>query len=91
MITGMLFMVVEHFKGDDPTAAGQRFAERGRMLPDGVRYVSSWMEASGARCWQVMEADSRERLDEWIACWSDLVEFDVIPIQSSPDFWARRR
>jgi hypothetical protein len=87
----MTFMVVEQFRDGALEAVGERFERQGRMLPDGVTYVTSWMEASGGRCWQVMEADSRERLNEWIACWSDLVEFEVAAIQTSAEFWASRR
>ncbi len=83
----MLFMVIEHFRSGDPTAVGMRFQTQGRMLPDDVHYVSSWMETTGARCFQIMEAPNRECLDPWTRNWSDLVDFEIIPILSSAAFW----
>lgn len=62
----MLYMVIERFKqGPDPVR--QRFAEKGRMLPEGVRYVDSWIEQDGNTCYQVMESDGRQLFDQWIA------------------------
>jgi hypothetical protein len=87
----VLFMVIETFKDDDPGPAGERFARQGRMLPEGVTYEASWLEPSGARCFQVMEATDRAALDVWIARWSDLVDFEVVPVLTSKDFWAQRR
>jgi hypothetical protein len=84
-------MVIETFKGGDPTPAGERFARLGRMLPDGVTYEASWMEASGARCYQLMRAADADALQPWIASWNDLVEFEVVPVLSSTDFWANRK
>jgi hypothetical protein len=86
----MLFMIIEHFKGGDASPVGGRFKERGRMLPDGVTYQSSWVDLDGARCFQVMEAPDVETLGKWIACWDDLVDFDVVPVTTSADFWAGR-
>ena len=59
----MLFMVIEHFK--DVRAIGERFARKGRMLPDGVAYHASWVQPGGARCFQVMEADGVEPIEAW--------------------------
>lgn len=85
----MLFMVIEHFRGGDATAAGERFKRAGRMLPDGVVYHASWMEPSGARCFQLMEAPSRDALNPWIAHWDDLVQFEIVPVLTSADFWEK--
>jgi Protein of unknown function (DUF3303) len=84
-------MVIEKFKSGDPAAAGERFAQRGRMLPDGVTYEASWLDEAGTQCFQVMGAPDRATLDMWIACWSDLVDFEVVPVLTSSEFWARRR
>ena len=83
----MLFMVIEKFAEGNLPRIGQRFHARGRMLPEGVSYQSSWMEESGRRCFQIMEAANRERLGEWIACWNDLVEFEIVPVMTSTEFW----
>ena len=85
----MLFMVIEHYRVGDPKPVYARFRERGRLMPEGVRYVSSWVEASLGRCWQVMETDDRALLDEWIANWSDLVDFEVHEVLTSQQAAAR--
>ena len=76
-------MVVEHFRNQDPVPVYRRFRERGRLAPEGLRYVSSWVDEDFARCFQLMEADDRARVEEWIANWTDLVEFEVYPVISS--------
>ncbi|HSU17475.1 DUF3303 domain-containing protein [Longimicrobium sp.] len=81
----MLYMVVEHFRGGDAAPVYARFRERGRLAPDGLRYVASWVTADLRRCYQVMECDDRRLLDEWIAAWSDLVDFEVVPVVTSAD------
>ena len=86
----MLFMVIERFKNGDFRAVGARFREKGRMMPDNLVYHASWLEASGARCFQIMEAPGPESLNGWIRQWQDLVDFEVIPIQTSQEFWAQR-
>src|SRR5919106_3503858 len=87
---GVLFMVIERFKSSDPAPVGERFARQGRMLPDGVSYGGSWLEPDGSRCFQVMDAPDRATLDSWIARWSDLVEFEVVPVVTSSEFWEQR-
>ena len=86
----MVFMVIERFRNGDPGAAGERFRREGRLMPDGVVYHASWMTADGARCYQVMEAPNRELLDVWIGRWSDLVDFEVVEVKTSGEFWAAR-
>ena len=81
----MLFMVVETFKGGDPAPVYRRFRERGRLAPEGARYVASWVDERLERCFQLMEADDRAPLDEWMANWSDLVDFEVYPVVSSQE------
>ena len=85
----MLFMVIEHFQGGDARAIGERFARDGRMLPDGVAYISSWIDEPRARCFQLMEAADGRMLDVWIERWSDLAEFEVIPVVTSQEYWAK--
>lgn len=70
-------MVVEHFK--DAPAVYRRFRDRGRLAPDGLSYVSSWIDERMDRCWQVMETHDRRLLDEWMANWADLTDFEVYP------------
>jgi len=78
-----LYMVIESFKGGDPAPVYRRFAERGRLAPDGLRYVSSWIDERLHRCYQLMETDDRALIDEWIANWSDLVDFEVCRVIDS--------
>ena len=85
----MLFMVIEHFKDGNSKLVGERFKESGRMMPEGVIYHASWLEPAGDCCFQVMEAPNTELLDVWMNHWSDLMEFEVIPVLSSRDFWAK--
>jgi hypothetical protein len=84
----MLFMVIEQFRDGDPAPVQTRFRERGRMLPDGARYHASWIDPSRARCFQIMEADSATALRPWLEAWADLVEFEVVPVLTSADYWA---
>jgi Protein of unknown function (DUF3303) len=78
-------MVVEHFKNRDPVPVYQRFRDRGRMAPEGLRYVSSWIDERLERCFQLMETSDPKLLDEWIANWSDIVDFEVYPVISSTE------
>jgi len=79
----MLYMVIERFKGGDPLPVYRRFRDRGRLAPEGLQYVSSWVDERLQRCFQLMQTDDRERLDQWISQWSDLVDFEVCPVMSS--------
>ena len=79
----MLYMVIETFR--DAPAVYERARREGRMMPPGLRYVASWVEPSFARCFQVMETDDAALLRRWIDAWSDLVEFEVIPVISSAE------
>jgi len=81
----MLFMIIEHFKGGDPIPVYRRFRDRGRLAPDDVCYVNSWVTSDLTTCYQVMDAPDRARLDQWLQRWQDLVDFDVIPVITSPD------
>ena len=81
----MLYMIVEHFKNQDPTPVYRRFRDRGRLLPEGLEYVSSWVDEKLERCFQLMETQHPELLNEWIANWNDIVEFEVYPVLSSKE------
>ncbi len=79
----MLFMVIEHFKEDGAAPVYKRFAEQGRMMPDGLKYIDSWIEADLNRCFQLMETDDAALFQRWVAKWSDLVDFEIVPVVPS--------
>ena len=79
----MLYMIIERFKNGDPVPVYRRFRERGRMAPDGLTYVSSWVTSDLDRCYQVMECDDPRLLEEWKSRWADLIDFEVIPVLTS--------
>jgi Protein of unknown function (DUF3303) len=85
----MLYMIVETFRGGRPEPVYARFRDRGRMAPEGLRYVASWVTTDGAMCYQVMECEDRALLDTWIAAWTDLVEVTVVPVITSAEAAAR--
>jgi uncharacterized protein DUF3303 len=85
----VLYMVIEHFRNGDPAPVYARFRERGRLAPEGLTYVNSWVTEDLTRCYQVMACDDRALLDAWIAAWSDLVEFEVHPVVTSAEAAAR--
>jgi Domain of unknown function (DUF3303) len=80
-----LFMVIEHFRPGLAPEVYRRLRDRGRMAPEGVRYVSSWVDIAFQRCFQVMEADNEASLREWTANWNDLIDFEIIPVRTSVD------
>ncbi len=84
----MQFMVIERFRNGDAAAVYRRFRDHGRMMPEGLKYIDSWIEDNFERCFQLMECDDRRLFEEWIANWEDLVDFEVIPVISSKEAMA---
>lgn len=81
----MLYMVVENFKNKDAVPVYRRFRDRGRLAPEGLTYVSSWVNEKLERCYQVMETDDRRLLEQWMANWRDIVDFEVYPVMTSKE------
>jgi len=81
----MLYLVIEYFKDGDAAPVYRRFRDRGRMTPEGLDYVSSWVDTRLERCFQIMETSDPKLVEEWIGKWSDLVDFEIIPVMSSGD------
>jgi Protein of unknown function (DUF3303) len=79
----MLYMIVEHFKNQDPGPVYRRFRDHGRLAPEGLQYVSSWVDEKLERCFQLMETSDIDCLNKWLANWSDIVEFEIYPVISS--------
>jgi hypothetical protein len=80
----MLYMIIEHFKGD-PAPVYQRFREKGRLAPDALHYIGSWVTSDLQRCFQLMECEDPALLDQWMSQWNDLVDFEVIPVMTSSE------
>ena len=81
----MLYMVLEKFRNADAVPVYRRFRDQGRLASQDLRYVGSWVTADLTQCFQVMECDDPSSLNEWIAKWSDVVEFEVIPVMTSSE------
>lgn len=81
----MLYMIVEHFKNHDPLPVYRRFRDCGRLAPAGLRYLASWVDEKLDRCFQLMETDDARLIDEWMAHWQDLADFEVVPVITSQE------
>ena len=79
----MLYMVIERFK--DAPAIYQRLRDKGRMMPEGLNYVSSWVANDLKSCWQVMETENVALFDPWTANWRDLMDFEIVPVRTSAE------
>ena len=78
-------MVIEHFRAGQAVEVYRRFRERGRMAPEGVEYIDSWVDLEFQRCFQIMEAASEDHLRAWTANWEDLVDFEIVPVRTSAE------
>jgi len=81
----MLYMVIERFKNRDAKAVYRRFREKGRLAPDGLAYVQSWVETNFDHCFQLMDCDDVHLLEQWADHWRDLVDFEFIPVRGSKE------
>ncbi len=81
----MLYMVIERFKNRNAVAVYRRFRERGRMAPEGLKYIDSWVEPNYDRCYQLMECDDQRLFQQWMVHWQDLVEFEIVPVVTSKE------
>jgi len=81
----MLFMVIERFHNRDAKPIYHRFRERGRMMPEGLHYRGSWIETNFDRCFQLMECDDESLFQGWMANWSDLMDFEIVPVATSDE------
>lgn len=85
----MLFMVIERFKHGDAKLVGDRFRRNGRMMPEDIAYHASWVDSTGTRYFQFVEAPHLELLRSWVNRWDDLIEFEIVPVLTSGDFWSK--
>lgn len=79
----MLYMIIESFRNRDPVPVYRRFRDQGRLAPEALKYISSWVTTDMSRCYQLMECEDRRLLDEWITHWSDLADIEAIPVITS--------
>ena len=85
----MQYLVIERFRNGDPAPVYQRFRERGRMAPPGLIYGGSWITEDLTTCYQIMQCDDRGLLDQWMANWRDIVDFEVLPVLTSAEVQER--
>jgi Protein of unknown function (DUF3303). len=78
-------MIIERFREGRVVDVYRRFRERGRMAPEGVSYVASWVDLDFERCFQVMEAEDEQLIRAWTANWDDLVDFEIVPVRTSAE------
>ena len=81
----MLYMVIERFKEGTALEIYQRFRQRGRMMPEGLEYISSWIDLSFKTCWQLMQTEDFTLFDKWTTNWRDLADFEIVPVLTSAD------
>jgi hypothetical protein len=86
----MLYMVIERFKNRDAGAVYRRLRESGRMMPEGLNYIDSWVEGNFDRCFQLMECPDPRLFDQWTVHWQDLIDFEINPVMTSQEASARR-
>jgi uncharacterized protein DUF3303 len=85
----MRYLVIERFRNGDPAPVYQRFHDRGRMAPPGLVYAGSWITEDLTTCYQIMKCDDRDLLDQWMANWRDIVDFEVLPVLTSAEVQER--
>jgi hypothetical protein len=81
----VLFMIIERFKNQDAVAIYTHLRDKGRGLPDGLKYIDSWVEPNFDRCYQLMECDDLSLLQKWMLHWQGLATFEIVPVVSSKD------
>ena len=86
----MLYMVIEHFRPGAAPEIYSRFREKGRMMPGGLGYVSSWISEDLTTCWQIMQTDNPGLFKQWTKNWDDLMEIEIVPVRTSAELQAMR-
>jgi hypothetical protein len=81
----MLYMVIERFKGAAVQEIYRRFREKGRLMPDGLKYVSSWIDTELKVCYQLMETEDAALFARWTENWDDLMKFEIVPVRTSAE------
>jgi hypothetical protein len=79
------YMVIEKYKNGDSIPVYRRFREKGRLAPEGLTYISSWINEEMTTCYQIMETSDPQLLDQWMSNWKDIVDFEVFPVITSKE------
>jgi len=87
----MKCMVIETFKPGKIDEVYERFKKKGRLLPNGLKYIDSWLSIDSTKCFQLMETEKFDLFDEWISNWNDLTDFEIIPVEDSPTKAANKK
>ena len=87
----MIFLIIESFKKSNAKAVYDRYDKQGRMMPEGLKYIDSWVDKKFEKCYQVVECDDTNTLQEWISNWQDLVDFEIITVMTSKDAYEKYR
>lgn len=80
-----VYMIIEKFRNGDNISVYRRFQDKGRLAPEGLNYISSWVDESISRCFQIMETEDPALIDQWMNSWKDIVEFEVFPVITSEE------
>jgi hypothetical protein len=81
----MLYLIIEHFHPGKVKELYKRFEEKGRLMPEGVEYINSWIDEHVRTCYQIIESYFREKIEEWVNLWNDLADFEIIPVITSAE------
>ena len=76
----MLYMVIEGFKEGAAPEIYQRLRDKGRMMPEGLEYVSSWIDLDFKICYQLMRTENASLFPRWTDAWKDLMNFEIVPV-----------
>ena len=79
----MLYMIIERFKEGAAPEIYRRVHEKGRMMPQGLEYISSWIDLDFQICYQLMQTEDFALFDQWIDNWRDLMDFEIVPVRTS--------
>jgi len=74
------YMVVERFKPGLMEKNYEVYNSQGRMFPEGLYYLNSWVNAGNNVCFQLMESNDPSLFEEWFEKWEEFVEFELYPI-----------
>jgi len=87
----MKYMIIEKFRNGDAKRVYQRYFEKGRMAPDGLTYIESWVDEEMKMCFQIMECQDPRMINDWIENWQDIVDFEIVPVITSEEAQKRIR